>query len=108
MPLPITYIENVNVVNYRKLKYLPSSQPLRYHFQYNNWMYFLAGYLAEVLAEGGESWEDLLTQHVLNPLGMESTAILNDLDELATKAELALPYLFFDGEFVRLPSEALR
>ncbi|XP_064606865.1 uncharacterized protein LOC135471529 [Liolophura sinensis] len=90
----------------KKLRYLPSSQPLRYQFEYNNWMYFLAGYVAEVLAEGEESWEDLLTKHVLNPLGMDSTAILKDLNELATKAEMALPYVFFDGEFVRLSSAA--
>ena len=55
------------------LQYLPMSAPFRSKLQYSNQMVMLAGYLAEVLT--GESWEDLVKERILKPLGMEHTCM---------------------------------
>jgi len=44
---------------------------------YNNHMYVLAGYVAEVLE--GQPWEQLISEYLLQPLGMTSTTFVRDV-----------------------------
>lgn len=52
-----------------KLKDLVPTQPFRATFLYNNLLYAIAGYIVGYLA--GKSWEDMVTDRILTPLGME-------------------------------------
>jgi CubicO group peptidase (beta-lactamase class C family) len=54
-----------------KLRYLELNKPIRSTFQYNNLMFLTAGYLGGRIS--GTSWEDLVRQRVLEPLGMTTT-----------------------------------
>ncbi len=71
-----------------RLRYLEPNKPLRTTFQYNNLMFITAGYLAGKIH--GTSWEELVREKVLSPLGMTGTR-LNSLD--ARKVDdYAFPY----------------
>ena len=61
----------------RSLKYFKPAQPFREKFLYNNHLYVLAGYVAEVLEH--QSWEDLVSEYLLQPLGMTSTTFVRDV-----------------------------
>ncbi len=52
-----------------RMAHLPSSQPLRSAWQYNNLAFVAAGHLAEQLE--GASWEALVEARLLAPLGMQ-------------------------------------
>lgn len=54
-----------------KIKYLEPSAPLRQTFLYNNLMYAAVGYLLELRT--GKTWEALVRDRILDPLGMTST-----------------------------------
>ncbi|XP_070197671.1 uncharacterized protein [Littorina saxatilis] len=58
----------------QRLKYLPVAAPFRDKFEYNNWMYGLAGRIIEVM--GGASWEELLRTRLFEPLGMTDSRVL--------------------------------
>ena len=62
---------------YRSLRYFKPAHPFRDKFLYNNHLYALAGYVAEVLED--QSWEDLVTKYLLKPLGMTSTTFVRDV-----------------------------
>lgn len=57
----------------RALRYLEPSADLRTTYQYQNLMYMTAGYLAGKLLDS--SWEALLRERLLEPLGMASTTM---------------------------------
>jgi len=71
----------------RSLRYFKPVLPFRRdRFLYNNHLYVLAGYVAEVLE--GQSWEQLVAEYLLQPLNMTSTTFVRDVlmtsaDELA-------------------------
>jgi CubicO group peptidase (beta-lactamase class C family) len=73
---------------FSKLRYLEPSAPVRSTWQYQNLMYMTAGVLAEKVT--GKTWETLLTERILAPLGMTSTTI--SLAELKTSADHAVGY----------------
>lgn len=58
---------------FRGLRHLELSADLRERFQYQNLMYMTAGYLAG--RQAGSTWEELLEERILVPLGMEDTVI---------------------------------
>lgn len=60
----------------RTLRHLPASEPFRAAFQYNNFMYAVAGHLAGRVAGG--SWEDLVRDRFLEPLEMRRTTFTVD------------------------------
>ncbi|KAJ3069260.1 hypothetical protein HDU99_002983, partial [Rhizoclosmatium hyalinum] len=60
-------VEEVNA----RIKYLQPSKQFRQAFEYNNNMYNLAGSIAGSLY--GSSWDDLIKDHILTPLGMDRT-----------------------------------
>lgn len=70
---------------YERIKTLPLEHAFRSTFEYNNNMFMVAGYLAGRAA--GDSWENLMTQRLLRPLGMnESTVSAEGLDGAADHA----------------------
>ena len=74
--------------------------PPRTTFQYTNNMYTLTGYVSEQLA-GGTEWEDLIEQHIFQPLVMDaSTFIYRDLPDMQG---YATPYEWVDGELAATP-----
>ena len=71
-----------------RLRYLEANKPLRSTFQYNNLMFVTAGYLGGQIA--GTSWEELVQQRILNPLGMSTTRLSSQ--EARKGSDFALPY----------------
>lgn len=57
----------------RRLRYLKPTKRPREAFQYNNLMYMTAGFLAGQVEHS--TWEDLVRQRILQPLGMTSTRL---------------------------------
>lgn len=55
----------------RRLSYVPFNAPVRSHFEYQNITYALAGDLAADRA--GTTWEKLVHERILGPLGMRET-----------------------------------
>ncbi|ESO88440.1 hypothetical protein LOTGIDRAFT_165565 [Lottia gigantea] len=72
----------------RRLKYLKELYPFRDRFHYNNLMYMLAGYVAEVI--GNSTWEDLINTRLFRKLGMVSSTAFYDTDI----KNLSIPYTF--------------
>lgn len=81
---------------YNRLRYLEPSKDIRTTYQYNNFMYMTAGYMAGKLS--GTSWEEAVTQHILTPLGMKSTSFT--ITDLKKMPDYALPYEKDDDENV--------
>lgn len=71
-----------------RLRYLEPNKPLRSKFQYNNLMFVTAGYLGGRIA--GTTWEGLVRQRVLEPLGMANTKFSSQ--EARKTSDYALPY----------------
>lgn len=81
---------------FRRLRYLDFSADLRQRFQYQNLMYMTAGYLAGKVEDS--SWEELVQERILGPLGMAHTVISRfEGEEVATGYRLDR-----DGEELRL------
>lgn len=73
---------------YKQLRHFSFSKDIRTRFQYNNFMFMTAGYLAGRLA--GRSYEDHVRQSLLEPLGMTRTNF--SLDEVAKDPDAATGY----------------
>jgi CubicO group peptidase (beta-lactamase class C family) len=56
---------------FARLRHLEPTRDLGEEFQYQNLMYLTAGYLAERVT--GKSWETLVRERILDPLGMART-----------------------------------
>ncbi|MBR4162077.1 MAG: serine hydrolase [Solobacterium sp.] len=70
----------------KTFQYLQPLYDLRYHFQYSNQMVVLAAYVAEKIT--GRSWEELVKERILNPLGMDQTTVcLADMIKQENKSE---------------------
>ena len=67
------------------MRYHEPTYPIRTTFQYNNYMYMLAGYIAEVLE--GEEWERMNTNRLFKPLGMTSSRYVRDITDDTDFAE---------------------
>ncbi|MBQ9327669.1 MAG: serine hydrolase [Solobacterium sp.] len=83
------------------LEYLEAQYPFRQGFRYSNQMVALAGHVAEVIT--GSSWEDLVKERILTPLGMTNTVFtVSDMEQVENRSlgyiatpqgNLAQPYL---------------
>ena len=71
-----------------RLRYLEPNKPIREKFQYNNLMFVTAGYLGGRIL--GSSWEDLVRQRVLEPLGMMNSKFSSD--DARKSPDYSLPY----------------
>ena len=59
-------------------------------------MYMLLGHVTEKL--GGDTWENLVTSRVLEPIGMATTRIIRVPDDVLAEG-VARPYIYKDGQF---------
>jgi CubicO group peptidase (beta-lactamase class C family) len=73
----------------RRLRYLQPSCDIRERYQYNNLMYLAAGFSMEYLM--ARSWEDLVAERILNPLGMSHTSFR--VADMLKKADFAAPHV---------------
>lgn len=93
---------------YGRLRHFPFSKDIRTRFQYNNFMYMTAGYLAGRVA--GTSYEDHVRKSLFEPLGMTRTNF--SLAEVTKDADHATGYRLDnkreldDTEFVSAESMA--
>ena len=80
------------------MKYLPEELPFRDGYIYNNYMFMMAGHVAEKL--GQDTWENLMISRVLRPLGMNHTKFMDPLT--VVEEHSARPYVYIEKnkEFV--------
>lgn len=71
-----------------RIPYMESTYPLRERWQYNNFMFLTAGYLAEQVT--GRSWEDNVRERIFEPLGMTSSNF--SVHDSQKAPDFALPY----------------
>ena len=81
------------------LRHLDPACELRQDFQYNNFMYSVAGLIIEKVT--GQTWEESLTDRIFVPLGMESSHAY--FDQLETSADVSLPYAELEGNIAKIP-----
>lgn len=72
-----------------KIRFLEAEKEFRNSFVYSNLMYGLATYVSEEMT--GMSWEDLLQEHIFNPLNMTSTTFTHVAN--LSRPDIAKPYL---------------
>jgi CubicO group peptidase (beta-lactamase class C family) len=82
-----------------RLAYVPSRRSFRAGFNYNNNLYGVAGCAAAAAA--GTSWEELVRERLLRPLGMSAT--LMDAKELQGAAQPAVGYAERRGRLEPVP-----
>lgn len=82
-----------------RLQFLEPNRDFRTHFQYQNWMYMTAGYLAGHVQ--GVEWEDVVRERIFKPLGMTSSQF--SVDESQAGSNFALPYSEKDNEIEEIP-----
>jgi CubicO group peptidase (beta-lactamase class C family) len=76
------------------MRYLKPSSSFRYHFDYDNMLYIIAG---EVVARvSGVSFEEFLEQRLLFPLGMQDCSAT--LDRAPAQGSKATPHVLVDGQ----------
>jgi CubicO group peptidase (beta-lactamase class C family) len=84
---------------FERLRHLEPTRDLGEEFQYQNLMYLTAGYLAERVT--GKSWETLVRERILEPLGMTRTNFA--VADSQRDADHALPYSLEDRTARRIP-----
>ncbi len=73
---------------FHRLKYLEPAEPARSVFLYNNMMYSGTGYSIELLS--GQTWEHVVRDRILKPLGMTSTTFT--IADMLKTPEPAVPF----------------
>ncbi|CAH1264638.1 LACTBL1 [Branchiostoma lanceolatum] len=92
----------------RRIRYYRQVYPFRTFWYYNNPLYTLAGHVAEKLT--GKSYEALLRERILQPLGMDDTVYLADALEDEGFSDLAQAYMTYNttGHFEPYSQENFR
>lgn len=81
------------------LAHLELAYGLRETFQYNNFMYTVAGIVIERVT--GQSWENLIATSILKPLKMNDTNL--SISELKLSSDFSLPYANINGSTAPVP-----
>lgn len=84
------------------LGYQEPLHPLRTKFVYSNYMYVLAGFVAEKM--GGKPWETLVKELLFEPLGMRDSGFVSDVKNF-TQYPSAFAYV--DGRLERVDQNLL-
>lgn len=85
---------------FERLPYLEPTRDFRSFWQYQNLMYMAAGYLVEVIS--GQSWEEFVQQHILQPLEMKSSNL--DIMQMSREAsDYSHPYREMRDEVKEIP-----
>ncbi|XP_064636576.1 uncharacterized protein LOC135493288 [Lineus longissimus] len=88
-----------------RLRFMEPKYEFRTKFQYNNYMYGLAGYVAEKLDGNGKTWEDLVRERIFKPLGMDTAFFVDQGEELT---RFAMPYVTVNGTLRRVSTKTTR
>ena len=91
----LTMFKNIFV---GKLKFLPEELPFLDGFLYNNYMFMMAGHVAEKL--GQDTWESLMESKVLQPLGMNHAKFMTMPSVVEDHTARPYVYLKKSNEFV--------
>ena len=86
-----------------RLPHLESNKKFRSAWQYNNAMFGVAGFVAQTISK--QSWESLVAERILKPLGMKQTYF--SIKE-TQKREVAYPYEFWEGQVQRIAMRDIR
>lgn len=73
----------------KRIEYQEPTLPVRSGWQYNNFMFMAQGAIAEKIT--GSSWEQLLREKILNPLGMSTTTV--NIDQMIASADHSYGYI---------------
>ena len=84
---------------YRRLAFLEPSEPFRYRFQYNNFMFMTAGLLVEELT--GQRWEEFVAQNIFTPLGMSHSNF--SVSDSRKSSDYSLPYSLKEERVTAIP-----
>lgn len=82
-----------------RLAFLKPSKDFRTDWQYNNFMFLSAGWMAEKIT--GKSWEDNVRDRAFTPLGMTSSNF--SVKEMQKTGDYSLPYDERDDKVVAIP-----
>lgn len=82
-----------------KIRHLELDAPFRSAFLYNNLMYATISYIAENITN--QTWEQYVTEHILDPLQMERTNFSVTTSQKSD--DHALPYIEKDGNITEVP-----
>ena len=85
--------------HFDRMRHLEVNAGFRSIFQYNNYMFMTAGYLAGKVA--GSTWEDLVRTRIFEPLGMTHSNF--SMAESRKTPDVALPYGEREDKIVELP-----
>ncbi len=86
----------------RRLSYVPFNAPVRSHFEYQNITYALAGNIAAERA--GTTWEKLVQERILTPLGMRET--FTDTPDEKAHPNIAFPHDYVNDTVRVIPRYA--
>ena len=79
---------------------LEPASDFRATYTYNNFMFLLSACVAERLGGGGATFEELVRDRILEPLGMDSSVFISELDDLGG---LPVAYIYNDTADRALP-----
>ncbi len=82
-----------------KARHLRPAFGFREQFGYSNIMYITAGELIPAIT--GQSWDDFVTLHLLQPLDMHRSTL--HVSNLAVKENIAQPHTYVDGTLRQIP-----
>ncbi|HEY2685761.1 MAG TPA: serine hydrolase [Steroidobacteraceae bacterium] len=86
-----------------KLRFMKPASSFRSRFAYDNLMYIAAGQIIPAIT--GETWENYLKSHILDPLGMKTTTL--SVAALKASSDHAYPHERVDGVLKTIPFVAL-
>ena len=81
------------------LRYLKPVSGFRSKYDYDNLLYMVAGQIIPVVT--GKSWEDFVTEHILDPLQMRPCAA--SYGRIADRGDVATPHVVINGELKAIP-----
>ncbi len=83
----------------KRLRYLEPTCNIRERYNYGNLTYLIAGLAMERMK--GETWETLVSQKILTPLGMKKTNF--SIAKMQESDDFAFPYLERNGALKQIP-----
>jgi len=84
---------------YLRLAFLEPTEPFRYRFQYNNFMFMTAGLLVEEIT--GHSWEKFISEKLFSPLGMVHSNF--SVSDSQKSSDFSLPYTLKKEKITVIP-----
>ena len=87
----------------RRIRFLEPVAPFRAEYHYNNLMFLTAGEIIEAVT--GQSWEQVVRQRILDPLGMSETT--TSIRQLRTLENVATPHEKLGGKITRVEYDSV-